>query len=59
MKLDNIEIENSNCVRLLGAKIDSKAKFKEHLDEIIKKQVEKLMPYLVLPLIFILQNEDY
>ena len=27
MKLDNIEIENSNCERLLGVKIDSKLKF--------------------------------
>ena len=51
MKLDNIEIENSKCERLLGVKIDSKLNFKEHLDGIIKKQVEQLMPYLVLPLI--------
>ena len=37
MKLDNIEIENSNCERLLGVKIDSKLNFKENLDGIIKK----------------------
>ena len=37
MKLDNIEIENSNCERLLGVKIDSKLNSKEHLDGIIKK----------------------
>ena len=30
MKLDNIEIENSNCERLLGVKIDSTLNFKEH-----------------------------
>ena len=41
MKLDNIEIENSNCKRLLGVKIDSKLNFKEHLDGIIKKNKSK------------------
>ena len=39
--LDNIEIENSNCERLLGVKIDSKLNFKEHLDRIIKKNKSK------------------
>ena len=42
MKLDNIELENSNCERLLGAEIDSKLNFKEHLDEIIKKASRKI-----------------
>ena len=42
MKLDNIEIENSNCERLLGVKIDSKLNFKEHLDQIIKKASRKV-----------------
>ena len=42
MKLDNIEIENSNCERLLGVKIDSKLNFKEHLDGIIKKASQKI-----------------
>ena len=42
MKLDNIEIENSNCERLLGAKIDSKLNFKEHLDGIFKKASQKI-----------------
>ena len=41
MKLDNIEIEDSNCERLLGVKIDSKLNFKEHLDGIIKKASRK------------------
>ena len=59
MKLDNIEIENSHCERLLGVKIDSKLNFKEHLNVIIKKARRKLMSYLVLPLIRILQNENY
>ena len=43
MKLENIEIENSNCERLLGVKIDSKLNFKEHLDEIIKKASRKII----------------
>ena len=42
MKLDNIEIENSNCERLLGVKIDSKLNFNEHLDGIIKKASQKI-----------------
>ena len=42
MKLDNIEIENSNCDRLLGVKIDSKLNFKGHLDGIIKKASRKI-----------------
>ena len=42
MKLDNIEIENSNCERLLRAKVDSKLNFKEHLDGIIKKASRKI-----------------
>ena len=51
MKLDNTEIEYNNCERLLGVTIDSKLNFKEHLDGIIKKkQVEKLMPYIILSL---------
>ena len=44
MKLDNIEIENSNCKRLLGVKIDSKLNFKDHLDGIIKK-ASRLISY--------------
>ena len=59
MKLDNIELENSNCERLLGAEIDSKLNFKEHLDEIIKKASRKINALFVLFLIWILQNEDY
>ena len=46
MKLDNIEIENSNRERLLGVKIDSKLNFKEHLDGIIKEASRK---YSALP----------
>ena len=52
MKLDNIEIENSNCERLLGVKIDSKLNFKEHLDGIIKKAsreinaLSRIAPYM-------------
>ena len=42
MKLDNIEIENSNCERLLEVKIDLKLNFKEHLDGIIKKASRKI-----------------
>ena len=42
MKLDNIEIKNSNCEKLLGVKIDSKLNFKEHLDGIIKKASRKI-----------------
>ena len=43
MKLDNIEIENSNCERLLGVKkIDSKLNFKELLDGIIKIASRKI-----------------
>ena len=42
MKLDNIEIESSNCERLLRVKIDSKLNFKEHLDGIIKKASRKI-----------------
>ena len=42
MELDNIEIEKSNCKRLLGIKIDSKLNFKEHLDQIIKKASRKI-----------------
>ena len=41
MKLDSIEIENSNCERLLRVKIDSKLNFKEHLGGIIKKTSRK------------------
>ena len=32
MKLDDIEIENWNCEKLLIIKIDSKLNFKEHLN---------------------------
>ena len=52
MKLDNVEIENSNCERLLGVKIDSKLNFKEHLDGIIKKAsreinaLSRIAPYM-------------
>ena len=42
MKLGNIEIENSNCEKLLGVMIDSKRNFKEHLDGIIKKASRKI-----------------
>ena len=42
MESDNIEIEKSNCKRLLGIKIDSKLNFKEHLDRIIKKASRKI-----------------
>ena len=42
MELDNIEIEKSNCKRLLGIKIDSKLNFREHLDRIIKKASRKI-----------------
>ena len=42
IKLDNIEIENSNCEKLLGVKIHSKLNFKEHLDGIIKKASRKI-----------------
>ena len=37
MKLNNIEIENSNCERLLGVKIDSELNFKELLHGMIKR----------------------
>ena len=50
MKFDNIEIENSNCERLLGIKIDSKLNFKEHLDGIIKKASRKINALSLLPL---------
>ena len=52
MKLDNIEIENSKCERLLGVKIDSKLNFKEHLDGIIEKAsrtinaLSRIAPYM-------------
>ena len=35
MKLNNAEIRNSNCDRLIGVTIDSKINFKENLDGII------------------------
>ena len=44
MKLDNIEIENSNRQRVLGVKTDSKLNFKEHLDRMIKKASRKINP---------------
>ena len=50
MKFDNIEIENSNCERLIGIKIDSKLNFKEHLDGIIKKVSRKISALSLLPL---------
>ena len=47
MKLDKIEIENSNCERLLGTKkIDSKLYFEEHLNEIIKKANRKINAFI-------------
>ena len=51
IKLDNIDIENSNCERLLGVKIDSKLNFKEHLDGILKKvrkinALSRIAPYM-------------
>ena len=38
----DIEIQNSNCEKLLGIKIGSKLNFKEHLDGIIKKTKRKV-----------------
>ena len=42
MKLNNIEIENSNCERLLGVKIDSELNFKELLHGMIKRASWKI-----------------
>ena len=60
MKLDNIEIENSNCERLLGVKTDSKLNFNEHLDGIIKKASQKINALSrISPYMNIAKNEDY
>ena len=59
MKLDNIEIENSNCKRLLGVKIDSKLNFKEHLDGIIKKASRKINALSRIARYMNIANEGY
>ena len=35
LKIENINIENSTCEKLLGVKVDYKLNFNEHLDRII------------------------
>ena len=42
LKLGNMNIENSNCEKLLGVKVDNKVNFNEHLDRIIKKVSRKV-----------------
>ena len=37
LKIRNMNIENSNCEKLIGVKVDNKLNFTEHLDGIIKK----------------------
>ena len=36
IKIDDIEVEGSDCERLLGIKINSKLNFKDHLERLIK-----------------------
>ena len=36
IKIDDIEVASSDCEKLLRIKIDSKLKFKDQLDEVIK-----------------------
>ena len=59
MKLDNIEIRNSNCERLLGVKIDSKHNFKKHLDGIIKKAIRKVNAFSRIAPYMDTTNEGY
>ena len=42
INVDNYTIVNSNCVKLLGIKIDSKLKFDAHVEGICKKASQKL-----------------
>ena len=51
IKIDNLEIESSDCEKLLGIKIDSKLKFKDHLDGVFKtasRKVNALVSYYTL-----------
>ena len=41
LKIENINIENSTCKKLVGVKVDKKLNFNEHLDGIIKKASRK------------------
>ena len=45
-KIGNASIENRTCEKLIRVKVDNKLNFNEHLEEIIKKAVVKLAPYL-------------
>ena len=45
MHIGPFEIENTNCEKLLGVKVDSRLNFNEHLDG-IRKPVVKLTHYL-------------
>ena len=40
--IDNYEIFNSNCQKLLGVKIDNKLSFNEHVPGLCKKASQKL-----------------
>ena len=42
MKIDNIELENTSTVKLLGIIIDRKLNFKEHLEGTIKEASRKV-----------------
>ena len=42
IKIDDIEVASSDCEKLLRIKIDSKLKFKDQLDEVIKTASQKV-----------------
>ena len=42
LKIEDINIENRTCEKLLGVKVDNKLNFNEHLDGIIKKANRKI-----------------
>ena len=52
LEVDGIEVESSDCEKLLGIKIDSKLNFQDHLDGVNKKASQKvnalsrITPYL-------------
>ena len=42
IKIDNFSIQNSNCEKLLGIKIDNKLTFDQHVSDICTKATQKL-----------------
>ena len=49
INVENNQITNSKCVKLLGTKIDYKLTFSAHIDEICKKagQIMNELPYII------------